>query len=177
MKALRAGLIVLFVQLLLVLSVAGKYLYERHTRPRVWTRATQYDPNLPLRGRYLAMQLLLDACDLRRDEAHTISRPYNKSQSFWQWNVSLTAAHGKLLPIVKPSHRDATLTLSPGRPCDRATLSSEELLFIPDRAALPFPLKPGQDLWVEVTVPASGPPRPIQIALSSADGFHPIRFD
>ncbi len=177
MKVVRAGLILLFVQLLLVLSVAGKYLYERHTRPRVWARATQYDPNLPLRGRYLAMQLLLDACDLPRDEGHTIPHPYNKSQSFWQWNVSLTAANGRLMPIAMPTHSDATLTLLPGRPCDRATLSSEELLFIPDRAALPLPLKPGQGLWVEVTLPTSGPPRPIQIAVSSADGFHPLKFD
>jgi hypothetical protein len=177
MKAVRAGLILLFVQLFLVLSVAGKYLYERHTRPRVWTRATQYDPNLPLRGRYLAMQLLLDACELPRDQGHTISPPYNKRQSFWQWNVSLTAANGKLIPILEPSHSDTTLTLLPGKPCDRATLSSEEMLFIPDRADLPLPLKPGQDLWVEVTLPPSGPPRPIQIALSSADGFHPLSFD
>jgi hypothetical protein len=177
MKAVQAGLILLFVQLLLVLSVAGKYLYERHTRPRVWTRATQYDPNLPLRGRYLAMQLVLDACDLPRDVEHTIPHPYNKRQTFWQWNVSLTTVNGKLMPTVTTSHSDATLTLLPGRPCDRATLSSEEMLFIPDRADLPLPLKPGQDLWVEVTLPPSGPPRPIQIALSSADGFHPLRFD
>jgi hypothetical protein len=81
------------------------------------------------------------------------------------------------MPILKPSHSDTTLTLLPGRPCDRATLSSEEMLFIPDRAALSLPLKPGQDLWVEVTLPPSGPPRPIQIAVSSADGFHPLRFD
>ena len=60
MKTIRPGLILFFVQLVLVLSVAGKYLYERQTRPRVWTRATQFDPNLPLRGRYLALQLLLD---------------------------------------------------------------------------------------------------------------------
>ena len=37
---------VLLVQAALVLSVAGKYLYERKTSPRVWVRTAQYDPNL-----------------------------------------------------------------------------------------------------------------------------------
>ena len=72
MKAMRAGLILALVQVVLVLSVAGKYLYERETRPRVWTRATQFDPSLPLRGRYVALQLMVDACGLPRDAEHTI---------------------------------------------------------------------------------------------------------
>jgi hypothetical protein len=174
-KTIRPGLILFFVQLVLVLSVAGKYLYERQTRPRVWTRATQFDPNLPLRGRYLALQLLLDSCSLPQDAGHAI-RPYPGSHPFWQWNVSLAAENGKLVPIVAPQGRE-TLTLFAGRACDRATLSNQELLFIPDRARIPLPLQEGQDLWVEVTVPASGPPRPVQIALSGAAGFHPLKLD
>lgn len=169
----------LLIQLVLVLSVAGKYLYERQTRPRVWTRATQFDPALPLRGRYLALQLFLDACGLPRDREHTVQQ-YSGSHSFWQWHVSLTAANGTLVPRVEnPSSPRAggTLTLMPDTPCDRATLGSEEMLFIPDRARLPLPLQAGQELWVEVTLPRSGPPRPIQIAVSSAEGFHPLKLD
>jgi hypothetical protein len=177
MKAIRPGLALLLVQLALVLSVAGKYLYERHTRPRVWTRATQFDPNLPLRGRYLAMQLVLDACALPRDAA---IRPLPNRPSFRQWDVSLGASNGKLVPTVEKAwspRRIGTLTLEDDRLCDHATLSSQQLLFISDRAQLPLPLKPGQELWVEVTVPSSGPPRPIQIALSSAEGFQPLKMD
>jgi hypothetical protein len=174
-KSIRAGLILLFVQLVLVLSVAGKYLYERQTRPRVWTRASQFDPNLTLRGRYLALQLLLDACSLPQDAGHAI-RPYPGTHPFWQWDVSLAAENGKLVPIVAPQGPE-TLRLFADKPCDRATLSNQELLFIPDRAKVPLPLQPGQELWVEVTVPESGPPRPIQIALSSAAGFHPLKLD
>ena len=178
MRTIRPGLILLFVQLLLVLSVAGKYLYERQTRPRVWTRAIQFDPSLPLRGRYLALQLLLDACGLPRDEEHTIQQ-YSGGRS-WRWDVSLTAANGKLMPRVEnpwSPRSGGTLTAFANQPCDRATLSNKEMLFIPDRAHPPFPLQPGQELWVEVTLPPSGPPRPIQIALSSAEGFHPLKLD
>ena len=175
MRAVRSGLILVLVQVVLVLSVAGKFLYERQTRPRVWARATQFDPALPLRGRYLALQLMLDACDLPRDPEHTIQVG---RLSYWQWNVSLAAVNGKLVPRVEKSwspRAGGTLTLFADKPCDGATLSNEEMLFVPDRAQLPFPLPPGQELWVEVTLPQSGPPRPIQIALSGAGGFHPVR--
>jgi len=178
-RAIRAGLILVFVQAVLVLSVAGKYLYERQTRPRVWTRATQFDPSLPLRGRYLSLQLIVNACGLPRDAEHTI-QVYSGGHPFWQWHVSLTVANGKLVPrLEKPwsPRPGGILTLFADRACDRATLSNEEMLFIPDRAQLPFPLPPGQELWVEVTLPPSGPPRPIQIALSDRDGFHPLRLN
>ena len=69
------------------------------------------------------------------------------------------------------------LTLRENQPCNSVRLSSVEEYFIPDTAKGPFPLKPGQELWVEVTVPPSGPPRPIQLALSSEAGFHPIKFN
>jgi hypothetical protein len=176
-RAIRGGLILVFVQVVLVLSVAGKYLYERQTSPRVWTRATQFDPSLPLRGRYLSLQLMVNACGLPRDAEHTI-QVYSGGHPFWQWHVSLTTANGKLVPrLEKPwsPRSGGTLTLFADKPCDRATLSSEETLFISDRAQLPFPLPPGKELWVEVTLPPSGPPRPIQIALSGGDGFHPLR--
>jgi hypothetical protein len=175
-RAIRSGLILVLVQVVLVLGVAGKYLYERQTRPRVWTRTAQFDPALPLRGRYLALRLMLDACGLPRDSEHTIPG-YAGVHPLWQWHVSLTTANGKLVPRLENSRSaraGGTLTLFPNTPCDQATLSNEVMLFIPDRAQLPFPLRAGQELWVEVTLPQSGPPRPIQIALSSAGGFHPL---
>jgi len=38
-------------------------------------------------------------------------------------------------------------------------------------------LKQGQELWVEVTAPVSGPPRPIQLALSDSTGFYPLHLN
>jgi hypothetical protein len=174
MRSLRPGLALLSLQLLFVLSIAGKYLYERQTCPRVWTRATQADPALPLRGRYLAMRLLLDSCQLPR----TTLPPGAPANAFRMWHVSLHAVDGKLVPRSEsPSTAASTLTLARDVPCERASLSGQQLLFIPDRARLPFPLEPGHDLWVEVTLPPSGPPRPIRIALSGTDGFHPLSLD
>ena len=38
------------------------------------------------------------------------------------------------------------------------------------------PLQPGEELWVEVTVPPAGPPRAIQLAVSGNGNFTPIKF-
>jgi len=50
------------IQLALVSSIAAKYLYQRWTSPRVWTRTVAYDPELLMRGRYLSVQLVVNGC-------------------------------------------------------------------------------------------------------------------
>ena len=180
-----AAALLLVVQMLLVLSVAGKYLYERKTRPRVWVRATQFDPDQPLRGRYLALQLLVDACSLPRDAAHLDPFPRFSSdgvrQASWTWNISLFEVNGRMMPRLeaKDVHREDVqqLTAFENKPCDRIPLLSSEEYFIPEHAQTPFPLKPGEELWVEVTLPPSGPPRPIQLAMANQSSFRPLKFE
>jgi hypothetical protein len=186
MTRIRAALLLLLVQLALVSSVAAKYLYERKTCPRVWSRATQYDPNLPLRGRYLALQLLIDACQLPRDSAHFQRfvpygvRPAVKAPGYWTWYVSLGVASGHLVPVLQDHPKNPSdtvrLTLAEDRSCDRVPVSQATEYFIPGRAQPPVPLPAGQELWVEVTVPPNGPPRPTQIALATKSGFQVLHF-
>ena len=57
MTLTRKGLILAAFQCLLALSLSGKLLYDRATCPRVWVKTAQRDPNLPIRGRYLALRL------------------------------------------------------------------------------------------------------------------------
>ena len=173
----------LLVQAALVLTIAGKYLYERKVCPRVWVRAAQYDPNMPLRGRYLALQLAVDACALPRDEAHQLggfARPGVPGEaSAWQWKVKPLVRDGKL--VVVPAGYDEgpelteDVTLLAHRPCDRASLSEVVEYFIADTTKSPFPPKQGEELWVEVTLPPMGPPRPIQLAVAANGRFTPLR--
>jgi hypothetical protein len=170
-------LTLLAVQLALVLSIAGKYVYERKVCPRVWVRTAQVDPNLPLRGRYLALRLAVDACALPRDSSTWTSWDMN-GMGEWRWRVRPVAREGKL--VVEPAG-DRTqpelteeLRLLKDQPCDRAALPDAAEYFIGDRARSPFPLKTGEELWVEVTVPPAGPPRPIQLAISDEKGFRPL---
>ncbi len=48
--------------------------------------------------------------------------------------------------------------------------------YIAEHALSPLPLKQGQELWIEVTVPPKGPPRPIQIALKDNGAWKPLAF-
>ncbi len=182
MKRVTAALLLLGIQLALVLSIAGKYLHERRTRPRVWVRAAQYDPQRPLRGRYLALQPVVDACALPRDEEH-LNRyevyPRTSKAGAWSWQVELVAQSGHLTPTAQPAEgREGTSTvhLNAGDNCERARVNEQLEYFIPEHARTPFPLAAGQELWVEVTVPMFGPPRPIQLATSGVGGFAPLRF-
>ncbi|MBB5056904.1 hypothetical protein HDF16_001589 [Granulicella aggregans] len=187
----RRAVALLLVQLALVLSVAGKFVYERKTRPRIWARAAQYDPSTPLRGRYLALQLAVDACGLPRDKAHyteggTVfstdgTMTGRRGPGTWKWRVTLAVENGHLVPRLADHPRTPdgieTLTMQEDRSCESVNLQSNEDFFISDRARNPFPLKKGDELWVEVTVPAIGSPRPIQLALAGADGFHPLKMN
>ena len=179
-------MILLGVQLALVLSVAGKYLYERRTRPRVWVRSAQFDPNAPLRGRYLALHLAIDGCGLPHDAAHFTQgyKDFNTGKmgpGTYKWSVSLGVEDGHLVPHLEDHARSPEgvqyLTQTDNQGCERVPLSEQIELFIADTAKTPFPLQKGEELWVEVTAPKSGPPRPIQLALSDSGGFHPMHLE
>lgn len=180
------GIALLVIQLLLVSSIAGKYLYERMTRPRVWARAAQYDPNLPIRGRYLALSPEVDACGLPRDKGsdsgwNEFRNGVHSPHPILTWRVKVVARDGKLTAEnasnVLPRSETQTIWLRDDASCNRAPLTPGVLFFIPDTARSPFPLKQGQELWVEVTVPPSGPPRPIQLALSDKGAWKPLKFE
>jgi hypothetical protein len=49
--------------------------------------------------------------------------------------------------------------------------------YIPEHAASPLPMKAGQELWIEVTVPPKGAPRPIQLAVKQDGVWKPLAFE
>src|SRR5438093_9713119 len=55
------GLIVALLQIALVFTLGAKLLTDRATRPRVWVEVAPYDPDLPIRGRYVRLQLKAEA--------------------------------------------------------------------------------------------------------------------
>jgi len=176
MSIRQRGIALMVIQLLLVASIAGKYLYERATQPRAWARAAQYDPNLPIRGRYLALSPEVNACSLPAPafNPQMILQPR-------QWRVRTLARRGLLVVEdarnVLPRGNTQTIWLNEQTPCDRAPLTPGVNFFIPDTAQSPFPLKPGQELWVEMTVPPEGPPRAIQLALRDHGAWKPLKFE
>ena len=65
----------------------------------------------------------------------------------------------------------------PGATCDAMRLDAPVDFYIAEHAQSPLPLKPGQELWIEVTVPPKGPPRPIQLALKDDGAWKPLAFE
>jgi hypothetical protein len=183
MSRTQRAVVLLAVQAALVLSVAGKYLYERKVCPRIWVKAAQYDPDLALRGRYFSLQLVVDACALPRDQEHhsdSIIGSNPPDPGSWRWDVNTVVEDGKLVPKLASDNERPELThelrLWGHRPCDQAQLSENVEYFITDTAKSPFPVEGGAQLWVEVTIPPMGPPRPIQLALSKDGTFTPLNL-
>ena len=122
MTLTNKGLVLAALQCAMVLSLSGKLLYDRQTQPRVWVLTTQYDPNLPIRGRYLSLSLVP----------------------------------------------------KPGAPFYPAIAGKQVLFFVPETQQEFESRRAGAELWAEVTIPRKGPPRPIRLALKSANGFEVI---
>jgi uncharacterized membrane-anchored protein len=178
----HAGLILLIAQCGIALSVAAKYAADRITQPRVWVRSVPFDPETPLRGRYLALQLLVDGCTLpssgvesQRGWAPNPGAP----RKSWQWPATLQAIDGNVVAhaVNKPSP-DSTQLVSffEGDNCHAARLNNSVNYFIPEHTTWPVSQDRSATVWVEVTVPTSGPPRPIQLALSDATGWHVLKM-
>jgi len=182
MSGRKAGLVVLAIQLAVVLSIGAKYAWERHHCPMVWARSQQYDPGQPLRGRYLAIALEASACGLPGgpDAAARANQYFSPGPGDQEWRVIPAARNGQLAPIAVDDTRPGftqELALGKGIPCDRARLIGTSDFFIPEHARSPFPLQKGQELWALVTVPPSGPVRPVKLAVSDSSGFHVLNLD
>jgi hypothetical protein len=136
MKPLYKGLILAGVQIALVASLGGKYLYDRATRPRVWVKTRPGDRTMPIRGRYVS--LWLDAGMQMVPESGTA-----------------------------PDARE--MRLRPAEPRFSLYPNEPVAFFIPERVPDPSQRAAGEELWVEVTIPKKGPPRPIRLGVKKGD--------
>jgi hypothetical protein len=171
--AMRKGLLLGAIQLALVLSLGGKLLYDRMTRPRVWVLSEVYDPELPIRGRYLSERLRFHA------EGFKYREPDRQYSSDWYMNrcwAYLEVRNSQLIAKPQGSGPGEWIHLHKNNDGTIVALSEEPVLvFIPEHAEVPS-LKAGQEMRVEVTVPAKGPPRPIQIGIEQGGVLTPLRF-
>lgn len=180
----KAAVALLLIQSAIALSVAGTYALDRVTKPRVWVRARQFDPFTPLRGRYLALQLTVDGCSLPTSgvpssDSYDFRMGMPRTQRIGLWPVTLHAENGHLTvnAATTPSPDNLqSVSLWNEQDCHNAQLDRSVDFYLPEHAPLPVPQSHDASLWVEVTVPSSGPPRPIQLAVSDASGWHVLKL-
>src|SRR5688572_17053715 len=164
MTPLVKGFIVAAAHVAIVGSVGAKLLLDRATQPRVWARTAPYDPDLPIRGRYVRLQLeAVPAQDFVAPLSHDAP-------------VALTVDEGKLVASLADGGAvSARISL---RGEERIALIAEPVAyFIPEHVPDPSVRTPGEELWVEVTVPRKGAPRPIRLAVKKDGVLTPLDLD
>lgn len=168
MKPLVKGVIIAVIHVCLVATLGAKLLYDRATLPRVWVRVTPYDPSLPIRGRYVSLQVIVEPYGIEETEP---GREWRPSQS-----IELHIERGRLLAKAK---EQSTAAYSPSdlhvqyiKVGDEkvAVLDEPVAFFIPEHIPDPSHRAPDEQLWVEATIPKKGPPRPIRLGVKKGGG-------
>jgi hypothetical protein len=158
----RKGLIVAVLHVAIVASLGAKMLVDRATRPRVWARVVPYDPDLPIRGRYVRMAIEADA------DASV--------QSTYDGYFTPVVRHDRLVFV--PAGRDALYGQTQQRDGTYIVRLREALAyFIPEHIPDPSIRPAGEELWVEVTLPRRGPPRPIRLGVLKSGSLTPLDLD
>jgi hypothetical protein len=156
-------LIVAAVQCLLVISLAGKYALDRERLPRVWVKTAPFDPNLPVRGRYVRLRLSVDTAP-------------GTTQQWFQ--ARLSVEDGRL--VATPVSRGNGIQLSGihvSRAANGAAVITEPVaFFVSEHVADPSRRAPDEELWVEVSVPGSGVPRPVRLGVKKDGILRPLEL-
>lgn len=169
------GLVIALLHVAMVASLGAKLLYDRATLPRAWVRTGPVDPELPIRGRYVSLRLIVET---------TAKAELPPTPGFEPpLAVTLRVANDRLIADVKPIERgynpyDLRLRFVQRGEQRTAMLEPPVAYFIPEHVKDPSIRGAGEELWVEVTVPKQAPPRPIRLAVKKSDGaITPLEFN
>ncbi len=186
MKPMTKAIAVALIQILIVCSLGAKLLYDRRTRPRTWFKTERYDPDLPIRGRYLSLQI--EVSDPRSPEelqskfANEIAMNEKQNAQYRGRQVfDFGRECGSI--VLRGDSPIATFDSSELWNCPNLTFSHRQtpnetvlrvnepiLFFISDTAKDPSHLPTGEELWVLATIPGKGPPRPIALGIKKSGG-------
>lgn len=188
MKPARISIYLLAVHLAIVSSIAAQYLYQRWKCPRVWARAVEVDPPSPMRGRYLRLQLIVDGCQSTLPSAKAAQFPRDYSGAAVQgrfgmragslFRANLEIQNNHLVAInaaLDETGREGQQVIAvPATACDQMILYQPVPIYVAEGTIDPSRLQAGQELWMEVTLPPAGPPRPLQLALKDNGAWKPL---
>jgi hypothetical protein len=172
MSALLRGVLLAVVQVALIGAVGGKLLYDRASLPRAWVETAGVDPDLPIRGRYVALNLVLPlAPESVAPEVDVacgrIELPDGRPVAVLDRDADARGAGPGAGAACFRQRR-----LDPGEPW---MLLEPVAFFLPEDAPDPTrDVRPGE-LWVEVTLPKRGAPRPIRLGLKRNGAIEPLR--
>ena len=161
MTTRRAGVVLALFQAGLLLLVGLTFWIERLTAPRLWALALPVDPNLPIRGRYVSLRVRVPLSGVDTSES-TMQSVILQGQG--DRLVAENDGDGERYAGALIRREGQTLV----------ELSEPLALFIPPDVKDPSSRSPSDPLWVEVTLPRSGPPRPIQLGVMRGGRVRPL---
>ena len=116
-------------------------------------RTAPFDPDSLFRGRYVSLTL----------EVRTPTRLDDRTE------IELAVENERL--VARPTNESTDLFVSGNR------LDDPIAFYIPEHVDDPSRRGAGEELWAEVTVPESGPPRPIRLGVKKKNGeITPLEF-
>ena len=163
------GLLLAGVQAALMLSIGSLFWFDRQISPRAWVPTAPVDPNLPIRGRYITLNMVVPFIPTSTDVSSV------DLVGSWQ-NVQLRVEADRLQALQKVGEglnnfggvirlSKGSLVVNPG---------PELAFFIPPDVKDPSIRPDGRTLWVEVTLPGLGVPRPIQLGIEKDGRIEPL---
>lgn len=155
------GLLVLALHLALIGSLGAKLLIDRQIRPRVWAEVVPFDPDLPIRGRYVSLRV----------KATARGFPDVVEESWVRHDARLSAEDGRLIATRTEPGGGELVRIDRGEGGPVALLETPVAYFIPEHVPDPSST-PG--LMAEVTLPRQGGPRPIRLGVRQGDRVVPL---
>jgi hypothetical protein len=170
MSGLRRGALIALLQVALLAAVGGKLLYDRAVLPRAWIETAGVDPDLPIRGRYVALSLVLPAVE---------EAPIPASATLAYGRIEMREGQAvAVLAASDPVMADATHPLAFVRNVGLAGARWQTLVpvafFLPEHARDPTLGRQPGELWIEATLPPRGAPRPVRLGLRHDERIEPL---
>ncbi len=151
LPSVKNGMIVAAAHAMLLCGIAAKFSYDRTAYPRGWMKTMPVDPYLPLRGRYIN---LLGVAKMGTPPFGSANGAYFPSVP-----ILLTVKNDQVFATQSKESTEYGQSVLAGE----VRVDKPLAFFIPENAPDPSRLQPGEELWVEVTIPPTGSPRPIQL--------------
>ena len=165
----QLGVGLALAQLGLLLLIGLMFQLERRIAPRAWAVSEPVDPNLLIRGRYVSLRLVVPLQAQVRGLAPSAQDGSTTTVDLKVQGTRLVALAGSDggRHAVRRRHADSQAGTV-------VVLKQPLAFFIPPDVADPS-IRPETDpLWVEVTLPLSGPPRPIRLGLQRGGRLVPL---
>lgn len=168
-------MILCVVQVALVAGIGAKLRYDRATRPRLWVKVAPWDPSMPIRGRYLSLQIEVPARGFTV-AAQPVNPPFTGYIPFSMQYGKLEVDGNQLIAVRTPDSSGTSMNIIMEDGQMMARISDPIDYYIPENAKDPARVNKGEELWAEVTLPKNGPPRPIRLGIKKDGVLTPLNL-